>query len=164
MRNKDICDQNLAVLKGIFGSNAWGWISLLPLSRDKFTLWNSDSKCGRQEMCLKHTEKPDLMTHKILYSPRSLGSSFVSTATYCVICVQIHYKVAWNGNMGQIRGSDEFSLCDWFKAEAPSRQQGMENSLINSALWCEFTAEHPDTSLLQKCPRWCLYMLPTQQL
>lgn len=52
----------------------------------------------------------------------------------------------------------------WFKAEAPSREQGMENSLISSAPWCEFTAEHPDTSLLQKCPQWCLHVLPTQQL
>lgn len=89
-------------------------------------------------MCLNLTEKPDLMTHKILYSPRSLGSSFISTATYCVICAQIYYKVAQKDNVGQIRGSDEFSLCGWFKAEAPSKEQGMENSLVYSALWCEF--------------------------
>lgn len=81
-----------------------------------------------------------------------------------MFCLQIRYKIAQKGNMGQIRDSDEFSPHDWFKTEAPSKAQKMDNCLINLAMLCEFTAEWSDISLLQKRLRWCLHLLPTQKV
>lgn len=41
------------------------------------SLYESDFVCGRQETCLNHTEKLDLMTHYMLFLHRSMGSSFI---------------------------------------------------------------------------------------
>jgi len=65
-----------------------------------------------------------------------------------MICVQIHYKIAQKGNIGQIINSDEFSPCHWFKTEAPSKVQKIDNCLINLALLCKFAAERSNISLL----------------